>query len=294
MKYIRRIYTLVLITIIVLIFGILIGEAKKTVWEEISRTEVKHPFNYAGFYNESVGITVGYGGECHYTTDGGKTWPKAENQSMCRFGLEFLNEKTAWHSGNGALIGASVNGGVTWNAVGNFGAGEPNHCRYISFCNETTGWIASNLVLGTTTDGGKNWTEIPLPAKLTQLSAIAGVSLDIVYLLDTGVAGARLFWTPNQGQTWNIIPLGLKAGFYPVTNTPIAAMRLKADGKGTLVICCKGNQLWDLETLNNGKTWSKERIPSEISVMGLFLAPDGRTLTISGYDATITVLRKKD
>jgi len=55
---------------------------KKTLpnstWKELSRSTIEHRANYAGFLSDTYGLTIGYAGEIHYTSDGGKTWPTAE------------------------------------------------------------------------------------------------------------------------------------------------------------------------------------------------------------------------
>lgn len=275
--------------------GILSANDANASWKTTSQFEVKHACTLAGFLNDSYGITVGYAGECHYTNDGGKTWPRAENRSLCRFGLEILDETYAWHSGNGGQVGASNDGGKTWNRVDGFGSGEPDHCRYISFVNARTGWIASDKVLGVTMDGGDNWTGVKLPERLTQISAIAGLSNEAVYLLDTGKTGGILFYTNDSGQHWSSLPLGLKEQCYPVASTSFpAAMRFFDKEQGMIIVNCKGYQLWELDTTDGGKTWHRNLIPGPKPAGSLFLAPDGKTLTITGIDQKITVLSKKD
>jgi photosystem II stability/assembly factor-like uncharacterized protein len=275
--------------------GILSANESNASWKTITQFEVKHTYNLVGFLNDSYGITVGYGGECHYTNDGGKTWPRAENKSFCRFGLEILDETHAWHSGNAGQVGASNDGGKTWHLVDGFGGGEPEHCRYISFNNAQTGWIASDKVLGSTTDGGQNWSNVKLPEKLTQISAIAGLSNEAVYLLDTNKPGGVLFYTNDSGQHWSSLPLGLKEQCYPVSPTQFpAAMRFFDKEHGMIIANCKGYQLWELDTNDGGKTWRRNVIPGPRPTGSLFLAPDGKTLTITGINQIITVLGKKD
>ena len=279
----------------ILPFGLLFAAENNPSWEILTQVKNQHPYNLAGFLNDTYGITVGYAGECHYTKDGGKTWPKAENTSYCRFGLEILDENNAWHSGNAAQIGVSNDGGKSWRLVQNFGGGEPEHCRYISFINSTTGWMASLTKLGVTVDGGKSWTSVKLPKNTTQISAIAAVSQDAVYLLDTGSNGGTLYFTDNGGQKWSTFTLGGKWDFYPVSRTPVpAAMRFFDKDHGIIIANCKGGQLWELDTNNGGKDWTKAAISGPKPTGSLFLSPDGKFLTVNGVDETITVLHKKN
>ncbi len=43
-------------------------------WVFMQQFEVKQPAYAAGFVDDVFSVTAGYGGEIHYTTDGGKTW----------------------------------------------------------------------------------------------------------------------------------------------------------------------------------------------------------------------------
>ena len=93
----------------------------------------------AGFHDDGFGITVGYSGDVRYTTDGGQLWTSAENKSWCRYGLDIVDEKTAWHCGNGGHVRASTDGGQTWQTVADFGPNQPDHCRFLSFLDAKTG-----------------------------------------------------------------------------------------------------------------------------------------------------------
>ena len=87
-------------------------------WEVVFETEpLPHKATAIGFLNENFGITAGYAGEVHYTVDGGISWPLAANSSMCRFGLDILDDKVAWTIGNGGNVRLSKDGGRTWQAV---------------------------------------------------------------------------------------------------------------------------------------------------------------------------------
>jgi photosystem II stability/assembly factor-like uncharacterized protein len=295
MRLMQKVSGLMLGFLMIISSGILLANEPNPSWKTVTQFEVKHAFNFVGFFNNSFGITVGYAGECHYTNDGGKTWPRAENSSLCRLGLEILDENYAWHSGNAGQVGISNDGGKTWRRVSSFGGSEPEHCRYISFINHQTGWIASDKVLGVTNDGGESWNAIRLPEKLSQISTIAGLSNKSVYLLDTTKSGGVLFYTNDSGQNWTSIPLKLKEQCYPVTATQFAAaMRFVDKEHGTIIVNYKGYQLWELNTTDGGKTWCRNLIPGPKPTGSLFLAPDGKTLTITGVDQKITVLSKKE
>jgi hypothetical protein len=117
------------------------AQAEASPWEVIHQTRIRHPTTVVGFLDETFGITGGANGVVHYTTDGGKTWPRAKNSSACRYGLEIVDEQVAWHCGNLGQVHVSTDGGRTWQAVTHYGPRYPNHCRFLSFLDAQTGGL---------------------------------------------------------------------------------------------------------------------------------------------------------
>lgn len=108
------------IAILITLSAAIISCAKKPekgAWEKVFSRNIKHSHFYDGFSTETNGITVGYGGKCYYTEDGGQSWKEAVNESACRFGMDINGEKTAWHCGNGENINYTEDGGKTWIAI---------------------------------------------------------------------------------------------------------------------------------------------------------------------------------
>jgi len=118
------------IFIAVIIISIFLSACSK--WNVVCQSEIDFNVSAAGFNDENLVITVGYAGEVHYTTDGGKDWKSAENMSYCRFGLEIIDSKIAYHCGNAGHVGFSSNGGKTWQRTTDFGDMQPRQCRYLS------------------------------------------------------------------------------------------------------------------------------------------------------------------
>ncbi len=117
-----------------------VGESSS--WQILREVEVRHPTIVAGFLNDKFGLTGGPDGEVHYTTDGGQSWPQAENKSGCRFGLDIVDENLAWMVGNFGHVRVSTDGGKTWQAVTNL---RPES-RFISFVDAQTGWAEKHIV----------------------------------------------------------------------------------------------------------------------------------------------------
>lgn len=284
------------IAIIVLFVSITILAATNDgPWQKLLEKDTNHACTLAGYGTENFAITVGYAGEVHYTTNKGETWPRASSFSACRFGLEIVNDKIAWHCGNQGNVRVTVDGGVVWNSAANFGSNEPDHCRFLSFINEKIGWIASPYELAATSDGGKTWNTLTLPEGCMDISAIDIRSEKDGYVLDMK---GKIFITSDGGKTWSERSLGLDKGttlmlFY----TPSAAMRFITADKGIVVLCQKGQGVFARVTTDGGKTWKNENISKSIG--GLYLSKNGQLLTITsrasgnGRFAKVTVLKRK-
>jgi photosystem II stability/assembly factor-like uncharacterized protein len=258
-------------------------------WQVVQSLMYDFPINLAGFIDPDHGITVGYDGEVHYTTDGGQTWPRADNKSLCRFGLEIVDATTAWHCGNGGDIRISTDGGKSWQDASSFGDNEPNQCRYMSFLDAATGWAASPNKLGTTSDGGRTWTELSLPDGIQKITAIDLRSPSTGYLLDSA---GNLFTTQDGGKTWSAGSLGLGSGESLYLDTaPPSAMRFVSTQQAVVVYTTKDLQLWSAWTSDGGKTWQREQLEKLGALLAIFLSRDGKILTITWTTKSkITVL----
>jgi photosystem II stability/assembly factor-like uncharacterized protein len=246
----------------------------------------------AGFLDETFGITVGSAGEVHYTRDGGETWPQADNSSLCRFGLEIVDEQLAWHCGNGGHVRVSTDGGRTWQAVTDYGPNEPNHCRFLSFLDAKIGWAATPHQLGATADGGVSWADVALPEDIRDIAAIAlRTSID-GYLLD--VAG-NLFVTEDGGDSWSLLASGLIPEGKELllgSSAPAAATRFPDADRGLVALSLKGKEgvaIVTVHTADGGQTWGYE---GALATFGApYLTRDGTMLTIIGLSNKVTVLR---
>ena len=266
-------------------------------WKTLSELQITHPTHYTGFLNETFGITSGPNGEVHYTNDGGKTWPAGNNSSMCRFGLDIVNENIAWNCGNGANVRVTVDGGKTWKEASDFGDFEPDHCRFISFLDDKTGWIASPTRLASTNDGGKNWHEMNLPQGVTQISSIYLRTANDGYLLDSN---GILYITGDSGKTWSSQDLGfgkldLKDG--RKINVPNSAICFNSLSTGIIVINTKDTNGWKtcvLNTADSGKTWTQEQLPLSDTynkMLKVYLSKDGKLLTLANIDNNTIILK---
>ena len=249
----------------------------------------------AGFLDETHGITVGYSGEVHYTTDGGKTWPAGANTSLCRFGLDVVSAQVAWHCGNGG-IGFSSDGGKTWtNVKGTYSTSDSFPCHFLSFLDATTGWAANDSDLARIDNCGNTWTAIKLPAGMG--GSIAAIDLRTAtdgYVLDS----AGTVWaTANGGNTWTSKPLGLTGGTIATAKQQLAGINFTDATHGVVVARLAGTapKLVAFHTSDGGATWQTEQIGlvfgSGDDTVSLYLAHDGVSLTVLDAFNTITLLR---
>ena len=230
----------------------------------------------AGFLTDAFGITVGPDDDVRYTTDGGQSWTKAASALHCRHGLEIVNEKVAWHCGNGGTR-ISINGGQSWQTV------TTSACPYLSFLNAQTGWAASPYVLQATFDGGVSWENVTLPFASQNIAAIDLRTANDGYVLDTA---GNLFVTTDGGQNWEIHSLGLKTGerLIPTTEGPKAVMRFVDTQQGIVVFDLSDGTVWFTITSDGGQSWQRAEI-SELRDQSyyyhLYLTRDGHLLTVT-------------
>lgn len=243
-----------------------------------------------GFLNENFGLTVGYRGEMHYTTDGGDSWPAGTNESLCRYGLNILNENLAWSCGNGGDVRKTTDGGKTWVEVTDFGDNMPNQCRYLSFLDENTGWIAAPKKLGSTSDGGQTWLTLSLPSDIKDIIAIDLLDKNTGYLVDTN---SKLYLTNDGGLTWTNKTINIDNLPNSTWSTNLSLIRFTDKDNGTIFYYGSEKKLKCSITKDAGDTWEEQTMP-DIKGLGLFLTPDGKYLSVNGSSGeSITLLKQK-
>jgi len=267
-------------------------------WQILNTTTFSQIAYYGGFNDKPFGITVGFAGEIHYTADGGASWVKAQNSTSTLSGLDIVNSDVAWSCGDGAKIIMSADGGKTWHRVTNYGPLDANHsqnqCRFLSFLDANTGWAATPVKLGLTTDGGQTWKDLTLPEGIQNIMAISLRTSSDGYILD---AAGKLFTTTDGGQSWAAQSLDFaQRAFFSKTLAPTMAMHFTDEKHGLIVLPVgdpdSGFLATSAYTADGGATWQVDPLPIETGVPSLYLSHDGRTLTVLDQVAkTINVLR---
>ncbi|MBN1814146.1 MAG: hypothetical protein JXA14_20070 [Anaerolineae bacterium] len=255
-------------------------------WEIVRQFEVEQRTNIAGFHDEDFGITVGYAGIVYYTVDGGETWTRSNNTSMCRFGLDIVDESVAWHVGNGGQVRVSTDGGQNWEGVSDLS--DRGISSSISFLDTKTGWTASLEELWATSDGGQTWVDVTLPNSELLIAAVTLRTATDAYVL--GYTG-KFHTTHDGGKTWTSQALELGEDKIDVSAQP--AVRFFDAENGVIATKLLKKGIVALRTADGGETWVRENVLDDaaLSQSHLYLSRDGKLLTVYvPTGKTITVL----
>lgn len=277
--------------------------AGASIWTNVLDFSISHETNLCGFLNEGFGVTVGYSGEVHYTGDGTKTWPRAENASMCLFALDFIDGNVAWAAGNGNNVRMSSDGGKTWAEKSSANIGSI--LSYIDFVDDKSGWVANLYGLEATSDGAQTWTEIALPENAKSIAAICLRTPECGYLM---THGGLLFTTADGGATWseqdlkladyNVADLKGNAGLTQKT-VALADISFSSENDGTIVFAGmvpgQGFIVVCLVTADGGATWESQPVPDVgFTAKKVFLTSDGKYLTLGSDSNQTAVLKRQD
>jgi photosystem II stability/assembly factor-like uncharacterized protein len=259
-------------------------------WQLVAIHNVDQNVMAAGFLTENYGITAGTApGLMFTTTDGGRHWYEGTNQSDCRYGIDIVDTRVGWTSGGAMNVRRSTDSGANWLPVTDYGLGTTKPFHTISFLDDTTGWIASLYMFGSTRDGGNTWSNIPLPAGLNDISSILLVAPDTGFLLDfSGV----LFHTLDNGLHWTVAgKLDLGRLVIPKATYQMAAMRFSDRDHGLIVIseAYQKGKVKAFHTSDGGLTWSSELVP--VISGPVFLSRREPLLTVLDGADSITVMR---
>lgn len=265
-----------------------IGRAAGPAWKLVAELQPRHRVTVAAFLDEQRGITGGcdtdvYVGAVFTTGDGGKSWAPAQvaDASSCRFGLEALPSGAAWSCGNGGDVRASSDGGRRWTRVADFGGTMPSQPRLLSFADGRRGAVATPGALGLTANGGKTWSRPALPRGAGRIAGIAvtaeGAATAVRVLDEDG----KLWITRDGGAAWTAALSPLRDPVFDSSTGPQAALRIRPDGEGSLVVNVDRDglpaaQAW--RTRDGGKTWAAEVVPGLVPSV-VTLSADGDLLT---------------
>lgn len=267
----------------------------KSQWDLIKETQAPGLSDsyFAGYYNEDFAISVGIHGLITYSNDGGQTWTKAQNESVCRYCLDILDENLAWCAGNGNQIRVTKDGGKTWQAVTDCQLGAVH--KSIDFIDDKTGWIANEFRIASTNDGGQNWRIIKPPRSLGKILSISIFSENCGYGL---TSGGDLIYTDNGGENWKVSKVNelVKAAnggqiyacdfnFYDGDNAEMVASVLNTEGCSVIF----------LKSRDGGITWETSPVsyPQTSLASDIYFAGKGDFVTITNPDKDMKVYKRK-
>lgn len=270
----KKLHGLIALLLLCFVLNAPFGEASMAGmdgWKLIINTEVESKTNLAGFHNEVFGLTVGPVGSVKYTNNSGNNWSKGINSSACLFGMDIQDSKTAWICGNWGSVCLTKDGGANWKRKSNFNAGI---LRFIAFSGEI-GWVATNLRIARTSNGGDHWEEVNLPEGCREIAAIALSTPEQLYLLSLD---GILYITKNNGATWNSLGVLTKEKLLS-DNVPTVALRFVSQNDGFAVFSVEGDKVFVSRTMDGGKTWYPQQLAG-VTFGFPYLAKDGKTCTV--------------
>ena len=269
-----------------------VNEKLKFTWKVVKTLDIKQKNSIGGFYDANLGMTAGGNGEVHYTIDAGATWLQGNNNSYLGLGLCIVNDKIAWTCGDGTSgnVRKTTDGGKNWIGVSDFGPLPPDQVRYLNFYDENTGWIASNKLLASTSNGGKTWNQVKLPSGIGEITTMYWSKAEIGYLIDTN---NNLYKTKDSGKTWNSKKLNIKNINNTVWPAGAACLRFYDSKKGVFFYYGTDTKLKCSRTSDDGDTWKEEMLPDLIG-QSLYMSADGKMLSVNAGDGhTITVIQQQ-
>lgn len=270
--------------IIITLFVIALASCSNNGWEKSSESEVGFTHTVAGFIDDSNGITAGYSGEVHFTNDGGKQWPKAENRTMCRFALDALESGDLIHAGNGGTVAFSDDG-KSWTKLETPISGK---ALLVNFYDKTYGSVVNQSgEIKTTADGGKSWFDIAKPESAIIIIAIEQFSQHGICIIEKN---GYIHITNDLGAKLESRKIPVKENNIEINKLSFnsASMRFSDSNNGTIAIIApaadqKKSKIIVLRTGDGAKSFIKEKISCELnSSTTVFLSPDSTYLTVNG------------
>lgn len=281
--------------LVLLIFVIIMSGCNKTIhtekpkeWEIVSTMTSPNRFNFVGFINKEIGVTVGESGYVYYTADGGKNWTYADNNSDGRYALDFLNTRIICSGGSSGVVMTSEDSGSKWvPGSTDFELDyKDNNIKFLSMISSDTYWVASTAKIGSTNDAGQTWNTTTLPPEVIQIVGMQFNSKETGYLLDTS---GTLYKTSDAGINWSSSRIEEIGKGIPAYSSPTSVINFTNELNGFIVFINAQLEMKSLFTNDGGLTWQSVTMP-EVKWGHVYLSKEG-LLTISNTGSSnITLL----
>lgn len=223
----------------------------------------------ACFTSDREGWVVGELGRIYHTTDGGKTFTRAEVDTQRAFlSVACLPDSSVFISGQKGAAIRTHNHGDTWETVD---TGTKRDLLSVDFATDKIGFAVGDYgTMLRTEDGGTSWSKISLPSDLKLPEDVADIvdpadvllyDVDFVTPERGWVVGefGVIFVTSDGGKTWTTQQSGVETTLFGVefadANTGFAT----------------GIEEVLLRTTDGGQTWEKMKVPGRKGfVLGLY------------------------
>lgn len=186
------------------------------------------------------------GKACSGPAQSGWCWQRPLPQGNNIQDYDFVDDLRGWAVGDGGVILATVNGGVSWTAQV---SGTSLNLRQVEFVSPLVGWVVgTNGEMLRTADGGASWQRFSLGRNDT----VETLGVGDANTAWVSVFGGQAFVTTNGGQLWRIIPAA-PGGSYklkPVSSSDIWSLPPFVDPQPSLS-----------HSLDGGLTWSVVPLP---------------------------------
>lgn len=255
-------------------------------WDVLAENVYDFSINDMAFYSENLAITVGKGGEIHYSNDQGITYPRSDNESHCRFGLDIVSDELCYTCGNNGEVTKSTDGGKTFKRMTDFGSFQS---QIISFVDENNGLIVSKESMAITNDGAETWSPLETP------SAVIAVCMETAdsfcYIGDD----LNLYRTTDSGTTWMQTPLNLPEETDYLNKSKNFAFTI--DGSDSYTFYCfqkSTGLLKSYSTTDNCVNYSENTMPTIDVTSYIYINHPGNIITLyNTFDKSVIALIKK-
>ncbi len=220
--------------------------------------------------DDNIVWACGNSGVVLKTTDGGTTWVNMTptNAGATNYTVDAFDATTAWVTGTiggsaDVSIWKTTDGGTTWVSQYNNPTGFGDALRMLNanegvYYGDPDPYPSTNWEILTTTNGGTNWTRVPLanfpPADSVNGEYGAACSMDIFgnnvwFSAYSGVAGTqpRIYKSTNKGMNWTVSSFPQNQGS---SGSNYVAF---ADANNGIVVCLDGTVA---STTDGGATWT--------------------------------------
>ncbi len=166
---------------------------------------VSNYINSIHFVTDNYGWIAADGGKILRTRDGGRS-PWVEQTTGITediYKIFFVDGDYGWAITKYKTLLSTTNGGGTWASATNSGSLT---YRSVYFIDRNTGWLGTLSGLLKSTDGGRNWTVVPLPnASFDDVYDIYFRNSMDGYVLTQGYSsgdGGKIYKTTDGGASW--------------------------------------------------------------------------------------------